>query len=113
MIDHRKRCPTCRQALPHPAPDIRLSPQQRHVLNIIRKAGDNGIDTDELVELAYRGAKLPKTADKVMHVTVCTINKRLRPKGYRIRNLGRAVGRGGGSLKGYYFYTKLEDGTCA
>ena len=108
MVD-RKRCPTCRQTLPHRAPDgLHLSPQQRVIHDIVRRAGDNGIGTDELIELAYRGARVPDTAVKVIHGTVWRINKQLVPKGYRIRgwNRGRFAG-------GEYFYVRLNGDACA
>lgn len=112
----RKRCPTCRQYLPHPAPmGLKLSPQQQVVFNIVRRAGDNGIPTEDIIAGMYSGCRdVPLNARKMVHVAAWHINKQLVPKGWRIRGWSR-----GRASQGEYFFVRLVDAatreatTCA
>lgn len=84
-------------------PELTLSPQQRKVFDVIRRAGDNGIDSAAVIEHMYIGCVVPPTAHKVMHVAVWWINKRLHPHGLRIK--GKSLGR---AQMGHYVLKEIR-----
>lgn len=81
-----KCCPACGQTLPPDTPsNVRLTPVQNKIFQIIRKAGKYGISRDEVHKKAYAddidGG--PEWGN-VISVHVNRINKRLKPANMKI-----------------------------
>lgn len=107
---HAKTCPTCGQTLPAPKPHgLRLSAFRTRLFEIVRRAGPNGITTDDIVSVLYADHPDggPMTAHKCVHVHVYNINKLLRTRGYEIKakNWGRLSA--GSYSTGEYVYGKV------
>ena len=85
-----KVCPCCGQTLPADPPTIRLSPQQTLIFNRVVQAGAHGVSRNVLLDLMYRDdpAGGPLTFDKVLHVQVCQINRKLKALGKKIKSTG-------------------------
>jgi len=80
---------------------INLTRTQQRIANLIC-ASDNGISSDQLLNklYAHRRDGGPLTAQTIIHVYVCKINKKLRPFGMRIH----CRGWGGGEYGTYQLY---------
>lgn len=108
---HQKTCPTCGQTLPRPKPHgLRLSPLRTRLFEIVRRAGPEGIGTDDLMDMVYAqhpdGG--PDSGRVCLRTHIFHINQQLRQKGYEIkaRNWGR-VSRGDFGC-GTYVYQQVS-----
>jgi hypothetical protein len=81
------------------------------VFDQIKRAGDHGIETDRLLEMVYadREDGGPLSGRKIIHVMICSINKKLRKTGFEIRCMPRGVVDrvNGGRISGDYVLRKL------
>lgn len=105
-----KVCQCCGQMLPPPnlpasLSTLRLTRTQREILEIVCKAGPNGIDTDALYARLYGQRLNGGPQVKTIHVFVCKINHQLRTIGKYLRAEGWS-GRGGGP--GTYFLRDVK-----
>lgn len=76
-----KCCPTCGQSVPSEFElnGVHLTPMQKQILEIVRKAGKWGVSTELIRDRVYAehpdGG--PLTADNVIYVQICALNKKL------------------------------------
>jgi hypothetical protein len=100
-------CPTCRQLLPPPSPEVYLPTVQRRIVELVRQTGRRGIASDRLFDLVYSGDPDggPLTGRSCLSVHIHQINRRLRPIGYTLR--GTPSGNG---TPGTYRYEKIDEG---
>lgn len=73
-------CPTCGQRLPADEPvDLRLTPQEHRLYDMIRRAGQVGISLNGCFERMYAGHDGgPDSGPKIIHAFVNLINRKLR-----------------------------------
>ena len=96
----RFSCPTCGQRLPSKSPlpkGVRFSPGQQRIVDRVRKAGPNGIASDDLLAFLYADDADggPLWADATMHTRIWQINQKLKTIGKVIRAPRGGHGRGG------------------
>ena len=83
-----KVCPCCGQTLPDAFPDgVHLSPIKRRIVERVRRAGKNGILTDDLFDFVYADDPDggPLSGKICLQAHVWQINRRLRVIGKVIR----------------------------
>ena len=82
-----KTCKCCGQTLPDAYPlGVRLTAQQQLIANTVRRAGQHGIMSDDLVDAIYANSRDggPLNAKGVIHVQIYLMNKKLKTVGKRI-----------------------------
>lgn len=94
MTQDRKRCPHCRQFMPLPLPyGIRLTPAEKRIADIVRRAGDEGISVLDIADMVYANdLDPPAMPARTLWVQIYQINTKIRPKGYEIFNTARGGG---------------------
>jgi len=96
-----KCCPSCGQTLPRKLPIVpEARGIKRRLLDIVHRAGPNGISTDDLFDMIWGNSSDggPETGTKTLHVHVSVLNKALLKHKLKIKNTD--VGRGAcGSYK--------------
>ncbi len=107
-------CPTCGQRLPSQSPlpkQVHFSPGQQRIVDRVRRAGPNGIPSDELLSFVYADDPDggPLWANATLHTRIWQINRKLRKIGKVIRAPRGGHGRGG---PGTYTYRTLTDGAA-
>lgn len=92
-----KTCPHCGQIIPEKHarnfPVIHLVGNQKKIVDLIFRAGKNGIPSDALFERLYLNDAEggPLTGRKILAVMVWHLNKKLKPLGYKIGSSGQGV----------------------
>jgi hypothetical protein len=84
----RPCCPACGQFMPlSDDVGVHLTPQQRQIYNVVRRAGRNGLSAADVADLIYaeRTDGGPLCAERVIWVQVMLMNKKLRAVGRVIR----------------------------
>lgn len=89
-----------------PALSVRLTPLQRQIVNLVQRAGDEGIGSDRLFDLLYSDDPNggPLTGKKCLHVLVWQTNSALRAVGMAIH-----CSRGGRGASGFYRLIQIKD----
>lgn len=108
LVAHRRDqcCPTCGQVLPPPRPQgLTLTPVQRHILELVQRAGSHGISSRAIVDTLYADDPDggPEHALRCVYVQVVNLNHQLRPKGFEVR--GNVPGQWG-----TYVYRRVSGG---
>ena len=91
-------CPCCGQTLPPDLPfGLKFSPQQQRIVERVRRAGPNGICSDDLFAFAYKDDPDggPLSGKDCLYVRVRQINCKLAKVGKVIR--APRGGNGGGA----------------
>lgn len=82
-------CPTCGQTLPEKPllPGTHLTPYQKRIFEIVARAGDNGIGSDDLFDKLYENDSDggPLTGRKSLHVIIRALNRKLERHSMRVR----------------------------
>lgn len=77
-------CPYCGSEYKGNHPPITLSKRQRDVYNAVVASGPRGIPARSLLSTVY-GDSPPKSGWGVLRVNVFEINRKLKPRGQRIK----------------------------
>ena len=84
------RCPHCQQVLPEIRLGVRLPPLKARIFDLIRRGGEDGIFSRDVLDIAYSD---PTRSLATLKAHVHQINEAIEDSGYRI------VGSRGGSLQ--------------
>jgi hypothetical protein len=101
LAHHDNSCPSCGQTLPSKFPlGVKLTAGERRIVQLVLRAGKNGIEPDRLFELMYahRRDGGPLTGIKVLHVRINILNAKLRTVGKMVR-APKGAGNSGYVLK--------------
>ena len=81
-----KCCETCGHPMLDFELQIGLTPRQRHIYLALQKAGQRGLDIEELIEKVYSGEEDggPVTAPNVIHVQKLKMREKLAAFGLQI-----------------------------
>jgi hypothetical protein len=63
-------CPHCGQRMPQMRCGVRLYPQTARVFDCIRRAGEAGISSRDILAIAWSGAKKPRRRTVTSHITI-------------------------------------------
>ena len=79
-------CKHCGQTLPSIAPPFQMANLTRLIYERVARAGSSGISSSTLIDHIYSGHENggPLTAEKLLQVMICKLNRRLREHGEEI-----------------------------
>ena len=96
MAFHPPRCPYCNSVLPQARLGVALPPFKARILDLVMRGGQDGIQTVDLLAIAYDGAPMwngprgTRSPVAALRQNIRQINERIDAVGYRIVNSGGA-----------------------
>src|SRR5262252_8598462 len=94
---HARRCPYCNQPLPEIRLGVEMSDLKARLFDHIMRAGDEGINSDELFVLTYDNWPRRERTKRALYSHIQQINELIEDSGYRIE--GR---HGNRYINGFY-----------
>ena len=79
----QQRCPYCNQPLPVHRMNVQMTSLEGRIFDLIRRGGDDGILTRDLVDVIWPNDPAPAAA-KSLKVHISNINRKIAARDYRI-----------------------------